>query len=64
MFDLAAIQSALQEFQFDGWLLYDFRGSNVLAQRVLNMPEGSVGSRRYFYFIPKEGEPQEAGAPD
>ncbi len=37
MFDLSAIQAALREFGFDGWLLYDFRGSNVLARRVLEI---------------------------
>ena len=58
MFDLKAIQSALREFSFDGWLLYDFRGSNVLAQRILHMPQGFMGSRRYFYFIPASGTPQ------
>ena len=57
MFDLSEIQSALAEFGLDGWLLYDFRGSNVLAQRILKMPEGFAGSRRYFYFVPTVGEP-------
>lgn len=57
MFDLSAIQSALSQFGFDGWLLYDFRGSNVLAQRVLQMPAGFHGSRRYFYFVPAVGTP-------
>ena len=57
MFDLKAIQSALCEFSFDGWLLYDFRGSNVLAQRILQMPQGFAGSRRYYYFIPAKGTP-------
>ena len=58
MFDLQRIQSALHEFQFDGWLLYDFRGSNVLAQRVLGVADDAVGSRRYLYCIPAEGEPK------
>jgi Xaa-Pro dipeptidase len=58
MFDLKAIQSALSEFGFDGWLLYDFRGSNVLAQRILQMPHGFMASRRYFYFIPANGTPK------
>ena len=35
MFDLAAVQSALADLKLDGWLLYDFRGLNVLARRVL-----------------------------
>ena len=58
MFDLSAVQSALAEFGFDGWLLYDFRGSNVLTQRVLDLSSEAVGSRRYFYFIPARGTPK------
>ncbi|MEZ6122066.1 MAG: M24 family metallopeptidase [Planctomycetaceae bacterium] len=58
MFDLTAIQQALNQFGFDGWLLYDFRGSNVLAQRILHLPANFVTSRRFLYFIPASGEPQ------
>ena len=58
MFDLQAIQSVLNEFGFDGWLLSDFRGSNVLAERVLGIEAGDVGSRRYYYCIPAAGEPK------
>ena len=58
MFDVSTIQSALREFGLDGWLLYDFRNSNLLARRVLGFTEGSMSSRRWFYFIPAEGEPK------
>jgi Xaa-Pro aminopeptidase len=58
MFDLTAVQSALREEGVDGWLLYDFRGLNVLARRVVQMPEGTMLSRRWFYFVPAEGEPR------
>ena len=58
MIDIPAIQSALREFGIDGWLLYDFRGSNVLAQRVLGLAPSDVGSRRYAYCIPAQGEPR------
>src|ERR1700720_578894 len=58
MFDLSAVQAALREFGFDGWLLYDFRGLNVLARRVLGMPSTAMLSRRWFYFIPAQGEPR------
>ena len=57
MFDLNAVQESLAEFGLDGWLLYDFRGSNVLARRVLGLPE-KTGTRRFFYFIPVKGEPE------
>ena len=40
-FDLAAVQSALQQFGLDGWLLYDFRGLNVLARRVVRLGAAS-----------------------
>ena len=58
MIDISAIQFALREFGIDGWLLYDFRGSNLLAQRVLGLAPSDVGSRRYAYCIPAQGEPR------
>jgi Xaa-Pro dipeptidase len=58
MIDVAAIQAALREFGIDGWLLYDFRGSNVLAQRVLGLAASDVGTRRYAYCVPARGEPR------
>jgi Xaa-Pro aminopeptidase len=58
MFDLAAVQSAIQQFGYDGWLLYDFRGLNLLARRVVNLPEHAMLSRRWFYFVPAHGEPR------
>lgn len=56
-FDLAAVQQAICDFGFDGWLLYDFRGSNVLARRVLGFVDSQHSSRRWFYFIPASGTP-------
>lgn len=58
MFDLASVQSALRTAQLDGWLLYDFRGLNVLARRVLDIPSEAILSRRWFYFVPANGEPR------
>jgi Xaa-Pro aminopeptidase len=57
MFDLAAVQQAIRANNFDGWLLYDFRGLNVLAQRVVGLAEKKL-SRRWFYFVPATGEPR------
>ena len=57
MFDLPAVQAAIRSQGFDGWLLYDFRGSNVLAQRVVGLAEKKL-SRRWFYFVPAQGEPR------
>jgi Xaa-Pro aminopeptidase len=58
MFDLHSVQAALQQLGFDGWLLYDFRGLNVLARRVLGISDEAMLSRRWFYFIPAHGEPR------
>ena len=57
MFHLPAIQSALRQFPFAGWLLFEFRGSNVLARRILDMGEMPLTSRRFLYWIPAEGTP-------
>ena len=56
--DIPAIQAALRHFGIDGWLLYDFRGSNPLARRVVQIADGAMLTRRWFYFIPARGEPQ------
>jgi Xaa-Pro aminopeptidase len=56
MFDLSTIQSAVRDQGLDGWLLYDFRGINVLAARVLGTSPKL--SRRWAYYIPATGEPK------
>lgn len=58
MFDLSAVQQAIRDQKLDGWLLYDFRGLNVLARRVLGMSSDAILSRRWFYFVPAQGEPR------
>jgi Xaa-Pro aminopeptidase len=52
------IQEALREEHIDGWLLYNFRGSNVFATRIIDLPSHIMQTRRYFYFIPAHGSPQ------
>jgi len=53
---IADIQAALKQQGFDGWLFYDFRGSDILAPRILNTTRLG-GSRRWFYYVPASGEP-------
>lgn len=55
--DIAAIQQALLAQQLDGWLLYDFRGSNPIARSVIGFDEKQIGTRRWFYLVPAAGEP-------
>jgi Xaa-Pro dipeptidase len=56
--DLKAIQAALREHQLDGWLFYDHHHRDPIAYRILGLDENSFVSRRWFYFVPAEGEPQ------
>src|SRR5215510_2686989 len=58
MFDLSAVQNAIRQLGLDGWLLYDFRGLNILAQRIVGLGPDSHLSRRWFYFVPAQGEPK------
>jgi Xaa-Pro aminopeptidase len=58
MFDLLTVQGAIRQLGWDAWLLYDFRGLNVLAQRVLGMSSEAMLSRRWFYLVPAQGEPR------
>ena len=51
------IQAALAEDRLDGWLLYDFHGSNAIAQRLAGL-EGRHTTRRWYYFIPAKGQPR------
>jgi Xaa-Pro aminopeptidase len=52
---LALIQRSLAEADLDGWLLYDFRGTNPVAAAIMGL-QGMV-SRRVFALIPREGSP-------
>lgn len=52
---LPKIQRLLADAGLDGWLLYDFRGTNAIAHGLLGF-DGLV-SRRVFAFIPREGTP-------
>lgn len=57
MFDLEPVQDALREYGIDAWLLYDFKGSNPLARKILGLDGRKPFSRRFFYLVPAEGEP-------
>src|ERR1700735_3813534 len=56
--NLNAIQSALREHKLDGWLFYDHHHRDPIAYRILGLDEDSFVSRRWFYFIPADGEPR------
>src|SRR6202158_6025148 len=55
--DIPGMQSDLRTAKLDGWLFYDFRGRDPIAQRILNLPPG-MRTRRWFYFVPAKGKPR------
>ncbi|MBW4026951.1 MAG: aminopeptidase P family protein [Acidobacteria bacterium] len=56
--DLSAIQSALREAGLDAWLFYDHHHRDPIAYRILGLSTSLHVTRRWFYLIPAEGEPQ------
>ena len=56
--DLSAIQQALRDAGYDGWLFYDFHNRDAIAARILKMDTTRFASRRWYYYIPANGEPQ------
>ena len=55
--DLEAIQKALTDAALDGWLFCDFHHRDPMAYNILGLDATTKVSRRWFYFIPAEGQP-------
>lgn len=57
--DLAAVRRALRDDGLDGWLLYDFHGSNPIARRLAGFDDDAkITTRRWYYLIPADGPPR------
>jgi Xaa-Pro aminopeptidase len=57
--DVQAVQAALAADGLDGWLLYDFHGSNPIARRVCGLADGvKMTTRRWYYLVPATGAPR------
>ncbi len=54
---VSEIQQALRDAEIDGWLFYDFRGSDPLAYRILQLDPTLHVTRRWYYWIPAQGVP-------
>jgi Xaa-Pro dipeptidase len=52
------IQYALRQEHLDGWLFFDHHQRDPLAYRILNLNSTRVATRRWYYFIPAQGEPK------
>jgi Xaa-Pro dipeptidase len=56
--NLEAIQNELISAGLDGWLFFDHHLRDPLAYRVLGLPVAGHVSRRWYYFIPAQGQPR------
>jgi Xaa-Pro dipeptidase len=52
---LPLIQAALADAGLDGWLLFDFRGSNPVAAGILQLK--GLQTRRIYAYVPRQGVP-------
>ncbi len=56
--NLDAIQCALREAGYDGWLFYDHHHRDPIGERILGLDPKAHITRRWYYFIPADGEPR------
>jgi len=56
--NVGEIQKALREEKLDGWLFFDHHQRDPLAYRVLGFQPARHVTRRWYYFIPANGEPK------
>jgi Xaa-Pro aminopeptidase len=56
--NLEAIQAALRDAGFDGWLFYDHHHRDPIAASILGLDLKAHITRRWYYYIPAEGDPR------
>ena len=56
--NLEAIQTALRESRFDGWLFYDHHHRDPIGERILGLDPKAHITRRWYYYVPASGEPR------
>jgi Xaa-Pro dipeptidase len=56
--NLQAIQAAIRDAGFDGWLFYDHHHRDPIAAHILGLDEKAHITRRWYYYIPANGDPR------
>ena len=56
--NIEQIQAALRRDRVHGWLFFDHHRRDPLAYRILGIPANVNATRRWYYFVPVEGEPK------
>jgi Xaa-Pro aminopeptidase len=55
--NLAEIQEQIRNEGADGWLFFDHHHRDPIAYRVLGLSEALHVTRRWYYFVPAQGDP-------
>lgn len=55
---LPEVQAFLKSQKIDGWLVFDFRGTNPFMHKVFQPGKGGMLSRRWFLWVPAKGDPK------
>lgn len=55
--ELTRVQSQIRAQGLDGWLLFDHHVRDPIAYRILGLDASGHVSRRWYYWIPSDGEP-------
>lgn len=58
MNNFAEIQDKLRGAGLDGWLFFDHHRRDELAYRVLRFEPNGTVTRRWYYYIPAQGDPR------
>jgi len=56
--NLDAIQAAIRDAGFDGWLFYDHHHRDPIAAGILGLDPKAHITRRWYYYIPATGDPR------
>ncbi|HUB31312.1 MAG TPA: M24 family metallopeptidase [Terracidiphilus sp.] len=56
--NLEAIQAALRDAGHDGWLFYDHHHRDPIAESILGLDSKAHITRRWYYYVPADGEPR------
>jgi len=56
--NLEVIQTALRDTSLDGWLFYDHHHRDPIGETILGLDPKAHITRRWYYFIPANGEPR------
>ncbi|MEW5816177.1 MAG: M24 family metallopeptidase [Spirochaetota bacterium] len=57
MFDLEKVKKAIRLEALNGWLFFNFKHRDIIADRLLEIPKEAVNSRPWFYVIYASGKP-------